>query len=522
VEDVASNEVLEIVAANGVLSSTSTVNMVGSGFSNLRGIAVDSGNNVYVLDNAIKEIFVGAPPSLTFASTVNGSTSSDSPQTVTITNLGSSALTNTGLSLSPNFTLSTGSGDCTASSSLAAGASCTLGIAFTPVAPANATVTGSAVLTNNNLDSTVPQQSLALNGTSVPEPPTIGSISPTSGSSAGGSTIAIHGTNFADVTAVSFGSSPAVSYSVVSSTLISAITPGGSLGEVDVTVTITGGSTTLISGFTYVTPTLGGLAVSGFSSLAILTEGGSVTVSALDMNGTVYPGFTGTVTLTSSDAKATLPAAYTFTPADNGVHVFTVALNTIGTQSITATSGSATGSQTGIMVGDAIWVLNTVGTLEKLNVGGGVMSSGVGAGGPVTELGGVAFDATGNVWSVSSGANSVSYASSLGLGTTNYTGGGLSSPVAVAVDGAGVIWVANSGNNTVSSFTNVGVALSGTTGIGASDGLSSPSAVAIDEAGTLWIANKDSNTVTRVFGGATPVTTPLSTATTNGALGTAP
>jgi sugar lactone lactonase YvrE len=525
VSDYQTNVVSEIVASNGAVSSTSKVNTLGSGFSTLRNLAVDAGGNVYVDDygnNAIKEISVSAPPSLTFASTVNGSTSSDSPQTVTITNLGSSTLTNTGLSLSPNFTLSTGSGDCTASSSLAAGASCTLGIAFTPVAPANATVAGSAVLTNNNLDSTVPQQTVVLNGTSVPEPPTIGSVSPTSGSSAGGSTIAIHGTNFVDVTAVSFGSSPVVSYSGVSSTLISAITPGGAIGAVDVTVTTTGGSTTLTSGFTYVTPTFGGLAVSGFSSPAILTEGGSITVSALDMNGTVYPGFTGTVTLTSSDAKATLPAAYTFTSADNGVHVFTVTLNTIGTQSITATNGSTTGSQTGIMVGDAIWVLSTVGTLEKLNVGGGVVSSGVGTSGTATELGGVAFDATGNAWSVNSGLNAVSYASSLGLGTTNYTGGGLSSPVAVAVDGAGVIWVANSGNNTVSAFTNAGVALSGTTGIGTSDGLSSPSAVAIDEAGTLWIANKGSNTVTRVFGGVTPVTTPLSTATTNGTLGTAP
>jgi len=85
-----------------------------------------------------------------------------------------------------------------------------------------------------------------------------------------------------------------------------------------------------------------------------------------------------------------------------------------------------------------------------------------------------------------------------------------------------VIWIANSGNNTVSAFTNAGAVESGTTGIGTSDGLSAPSSLAIDGAGTLWITNKGSNTLTHVFGGATPVVTPLSSATANGTLGTAP
>jgi hypothetical protein len=42
-----------------------------------------------------------------------------------------------------------------------------------------------------------------------------------------------------------------------------------------------------------------------------------------------------TVRLTSSDAKAVLPANCTFTAADAGKHTFSVTLKTAGTRSIT-------------------------------------------------------------------------------------------------------------------------------------------------------------------------------------------
>ncbi|MGD0861702.1 MAG: hypothetical protein ABSA21_02945, partial [Candidatus Limnocylindrales bacterium] len=55
----------------------------------------------------------------------------------------------------------------------------------------------------------------------------------------------------------------------------------------------------------------------------------------------------------STDPAAVLPADYTFTAADNGVHVFSVTLKTAGTRSVTATdpvNSSITGSQTAIVV----------------------------------------------------------------------------------------------------------------------------------------------------------------------------
>jgi hypothetical protein len=48
----------------------------------------------------------------------------------------------------------------------------------------------------------------------------------------------------------------------------------------------------------------------------------SVTVTALDAYGRVAIGYTGTVVFASSDANATLPGAYTFPGADQGVHPF--------------------------------------------------------------------------------------------------------------------------------------------------------------------------------------------------------
>jgi streptogramin lyase len=75
-----------------------------------------------------------------------------------------------------------------------------------------------------------------------------------------------------------------------------------------------------------------------------------ITITALDKLNRVVTGYTGTIHFTSSDSQATLPADYTFTADDNGVHTVSngVTLLTAGTQTVTATdtatgiSGSAT------------------------------------------------------------------------------------------------------------------------------------------------------------------------------------
>ena len=74
----------------------------------------------------------------------------------------------------------------------------------------------------------------------------------------------------------------------------------------------------------------------------------SVTVTARDAFGNIATGYTGTVHFTSSDGQAALPADYTFTAADAGVHTFTATLKTAGSQTITATdtvTATITGTQ---------------------------------------------------------------------------------------------------------------------------------------------------------------------------------
>jgi len=86
---------------------------------------------------------------------------------------------------------------------------------------------------------------------SPPPPPSVTKVAPASGTTAGGSSISLTGTNFTDVTAVDFGNNPATSFEVTSPTKLTAIAPVGSAGPVAVTVTTPGGKSTTNSGDVY-------------------------------------------------------------------------------------------------------------------------------------------------------------------------------------------------------------------------------------------------------------------------------
>ncbi|WP_330229120.1 IPT/TIG domain-containing protein [Nocardia sp. NBC_00508] len=73
--------------------------------------------------------------------------------------------------------------------------------------------------------------------------PTLTSISPTTGPVTGGTTVTLTGTGFTGATAVFFGILPATSFTINSSTQITAVTPVG-LGTVPVTVATPGGIAT--------------------------------------------------------------------------------------------------------------------------------------------------------------------------------------------------------------------------------------------------------------------------------------
>ncbi len=89
--------------------------------------------------------------------------------------------------------------------------------------------------------------------------PAISSVSPSSGPAAGGTSVTIAGSGFTGATDVSFGGTPAASYTVDGDAQITATSPAHLAGTVDVSVTGPGG-TSAISGadeFTFVaTPTI--------------------------------------------------------------------------------------------------------------------------------------------------------------------------------------------------------------------------------------------------------------------------
>ncbi len=165
--------------------------------------------------------------------------------------------------------------------------------------------------------------------------PFVFSVSPNSGSTAGGTSVTITGTNFAAGATVTFGSTAATNVVVVNSTTITATVPAGSAGAVTVTVTVNGLSGSLTNGFTYVVPptvssgspstgsTAGGTAVTitgtNFVSGATVTFGGAAATNVVVVNSTTITATTPagsagavTVTVTVSGLSGSLASGFTY------------------------------------------------------------------------------------------------------------------------------------------------------------------------------------------------------------------
>lgn len=89
----------------------------------------------------------------------------------------------------------------------------------------------------------------------APTGPTVDSVTPNSGTTGGGTTVTIIGGNFTEGDTVYFGENTATDVVVVSPTEITATTPAGAAGAVDVSVVATDGQRgTLTEGYTYIAP----------------------------------------------------------------------------------------------------------------------------------------------------------------------------------------------------------------------------------------------------------------------------
>jgi len=157
----------------------------GIGLSSVVGVTVDATDDLFIVDSSnsrVVELLRSQPPALSFASTPVGSTSIDSPQTVTIQNIGSTPLTfeipTSGYnpSISANFALnSSGASACpivaagsSAAGTLAVGVSCKLQVSFNPTT--GGTLSGNITLTDNALNAAAPGyavQTIKLSGTGL-------------------------------------------------------------------------------------------------------------------------------------------------------------------------------------------------------------------------------------------------------------------------------------------------------------------------------------------------------------------
>ncbi len=194
---------------------------------------------------------------------------------------------------------------------------------------------------SDNQNQVTSEPSEVVSATTSSAAPTISGASPSSGPTAGGTSVVISGTGFVAGATVSFGGSAATNVIVTNQTSITATTPPGAAGSVNITVTNPDlQNATLTNGFTYTMsaptvssvspstgPTAGGTAVSitgtGFVAGASVTFGsasaGSVNVvSATQITATTPANPSGpvTVTVTNPDSgNGSLPNAFTYCDA---------------------------------------------------------------------------------------------------------------------------------------------------------------------------------------------------------------
>jgi sugar lactone lactonase YvrE len=332
------NTVYKILAVNGTIPASPTIQTIGTGLIYANGVAVDGSGNVFVADYGdarLVRLDYADPPSLTFASASVGSTSTDSPQTVTLENVGNADLsfpvlpTSTNPSIGTDFTLNGNepntcpvlSNGSSAAGTLAAGASCALAISFSPTVAGS--LNESLVLTDNNLNAATPNyatQSISLSGTGLPATPSVTWPSPAA---------ITYGTALSGVQLNATASVPGIfAYSPAAGTILA-------VGQHTLTVTFTPTDTT---DYTSATASV---------TLTVNQAAPSIT-SATTANGTAGSSFSYQITASnspSSYAATGLPAGLSVNTSTGLISGTPTAAGT-STVTLSATNSTGTGTET--------------------------------------------------------------------------------------------------------------------------------------------------------------------------------
>lgn len=357
---------VKVMPAN--CTSSSCVTTLDDSFSSPSGVALDGSGNVYVADNsktAIAELGRSDAPSYSFAPTNFGATSTDSPWTVTLQNIGNQPLVfatpaegGSNPSYPANFPQnSNGTNLCSSAEPLAADASCNLSVNFEPATVGS--ISGSVVLTDNALNVMAQgagsaQQKIQLSGTGdavVPGAPT--DVTATAGDSE--VTVAFNPSAFdggAAITGYTATSSPGgITATCASSPCVITGLTNGVAYTFTATATNsagTGPASIPSNSVTPYAPVLDHFTVTAATSPEIVGVADALTVSAIDQEGNPLTSFSGTATLRSTDATAVFSASpVTFA---NGTTTATVTFGATGSWSVAAASGAASGTSASITV----------------------------------------------------------------------------------------------------------------------------------------------------------------------------
>jgi gliding motility-associated-like protein len=312
-----------------------------------------------------------------------------------------------------------------------------------------------------------------------------------------GATVTINGSNFTGSTAVAFGGVPAVSFTVVSGTKITALLGTGASGSITVTNPIGTGT---VTGFT-------------FSSAPVISYTGPQTYTVGTAIAPLAPVNTGGAVPVNSYTGVALFAG-------NGTAGF--ANGSATTASFNGGFNLATDGSGNVYVADVsnnrIRKITPGGTVSTLAGSGAAGSAnGTAASATFNNPSGVAVDANGTVYVADNGSHLIrkitagvvsTVAGSGTPGAANGAGTAASfkNPVALTLDAAGNLYVADNGNNLIRKITPAGVvttlAGSGVAGNvnsnGAAASFNAPTSLVADRSGNIYVADQGNNMIRKI------------------------
>jgi predicted outer membrane repeat protein len=451
----------------------------GTNLYALVGVGVDGAGNVYFASNAgpATKIDRADIPSLGFLTTNVGTTSTDSPQTVEIENIGNQALNFTALSYPTDFPYAgSGANPCTGSTSLSAGVECDLDIDFTPLS-AGSPLSENVTLTDNALNVAGTQQSIAVGGTA-----TFATVSVTVGTSPVGALFEVDGTPYTSTQTFTWNvgtphSLMASASYAPASTLYSFWAWSDGTPTAADTVTATAGVTSYWAGYTassYLLTAAPNNSAWGSvtpASPGFYTIGGSTPITATANAGYYFTGWTGSTDIASaSSASTTIIMNSPETIAGNFAAIPNLVVNEIGDDGGTASNCSGQPTPGTTINSDTCYLRDAL-----------LQAAALGAAN-------ITFDST-----VFLSTNSVA------ANTINLTAGTLNIPSNTTIQGStsgsgyaltNLVTVAGGGSsNQFSIFTvNSGVTAAGISGLTIDNGYA-PSGGAIYNSGALTISN---------------------------------